>query len=483
MNYRATIYYLGTICKAIAAFLVIPAIVCACYGEWNEILNFFYTVLVFLGVGFAFAPKPPADKKLGSKEGILIVGLSWILVSLIGALPFVFDGSIPNYLDAVFETVSGFTTTGATVIADVESLPRGLLVWRSLTHWLGGMGILVFILAVMPASDGSAFQLMKFESPGPQVGKLVSKVRLSAAILYVIYFAFTVLQVIFLLCGGVSFFDSFNLALSTAGTGGFAVTNDSAAAYESLYVEIVLAVFMLIFSVNFNVYYMIAIRRFSAAFRNEEFRAYLIYIAVCILAVALSAMSAFGNFWEALRRSAFAVTSLGSSTGFTTSDYAQWSELSKAILTVVMLIGACAGSTGGGFKFSRAIVVVKAAYVTMLSSIRPNSVCVVKLNKKPLSKTETEGIVNYFVVYILLIILSVFLLNAFGNGFDTSFYSTLTMFNNVGPILSSEIGATSTCAGFSAASKVVMIADMLIGRLEIFPVLLLVFPKAWSKRF
>ena len=483
MNYRATVYYLGTICKVVCAFLVVPAIASACFGEWAEILDFLYTAIVFLGVGFAFAPKSPKNKKLGSKEGILIVGLSWILVSLIGALPFVFDGSIPNYLDAVLETVSGFTTTGATVIADVESLPHGLLVWRSLTHWLGGMGILVFILAVMPASDGSAFQLMKFESPGPQVGKLVSKVRLSAAILYVIYFALTVLEVIFLLCGGMSFFDSFNLALSTAGTGGFAVTNDSIAAYGSVYIEIVLAVFMLIFSVNFNVYYMIAIRRFSAAAKNEELRSYLIYIVVCILAVAASMTSALGSFWEALRQSMFAVTSIGSSTGFTTVDYAQWTELSKALLTIVMLIGACAGSTGGGFKFSRAIVVVKAAYVTMLSSIRPNSVCVVKLNKKPLSKAETDGIVSYFLVYILLIILSVFLLNAFGNSFSSSFYTTLTMFNNVGPNLSADVGATATCAGFDWGSKIVMIADMLIGRLEIFPVLLLFSPKAWSKRF
>lgn len=483
MNYRATIYYFGLICKVICAFLIIPLITAFCYGEWSESLCFLYTALVYLGVGFALAPKAPKNKKLGSKEGLVIVGISWIIVSLIGALPFTFSGVIPNYLNAVFETVSGFTTTGATILDSIETLPRCMLMWRSLTHWIGGMGILVFILAVLPSSDGSTFQLLKFESPGPQVGKLVSKVRHSAAILYFIYLALTLVETIVLLCGGVSFFDSFNLALSTAGTGGFAVTDAGIAAYNSLYVEIVLSLFMLIFSINFNIYYFIVIGKAASALKNEEFRIYLIYIVLCVAALSVSLISTVGNFGLALRDSVFAVATLSSSTGFTTVDFAQWSEASRAILTVIAIIGACAGSTGGGLKFSRVLVLIKMASATLVGAIRPNSVHLVKLNKKPLEKKETDGIVGYFLVWVFAVALSVFILSLIGNTFSVSFYTTLTMFNNMGPNLSPEIGATASYASFNWGSKLVMMADMLIGRLEIFPILLLVTPKVWSKRF
>lgn len=483
MNYRTTFYFLGLICKGMAVFLLLPIVTAMCYGEWWEALDFFYTVLIFLAVGFAFAPKAPKHRRLGYKEGLLIVGLSWIVVSLIGALPFVFSRSIPNYFDAVFETVSGFTTTGATILPQVESLPKSMLLWRSFTHWLGGMGILVFLLVVMPSSDGSTFQLMKFETPGPQVGKLVSKVRHSAAILYFIYFALTVAETIFLLCGGLSFFDSLNLALSTAGTGGFAVTDASIASYNNLYVEIVIAVFMLIFSINFNVYYLIAIGKISAALKNEEFRAYTVYILFCIFAVAAGVVSSVGSFGVALRQSFFTVASLASSTGFTTVDFAHWSEASKAILTVVMVFGACAGSTGGGLKFTRVIVIGKAAGATLLSAVRPNAVQMVKLNKKPLSKQETDGITGYFLLYVVVLAVSVLILCLLGNGFDVSFYTALSMFNNMGPCLAEEVGATASYAAFNWGSKLVMMFDMLVGRLEIFPVLLLFHPKSWSKRF
>lgn len=483
MNYRAIFYYLGIILKVTSCFLIIPFIAALCYGEWSILLPLVYTALIFLAVGFFFAPKAPAVKKLGSKEGLIVVGLSWIVLSLFGAFPYLFSGAIPNYLNAVFETVSGFTTTGATILEDIEILPKSILLWRSLTHWIGGMGILVFILAVIPSADGSTFQLMKFESPGPQVGKLVSKVRHSAAILYVIYFALTVLEMVFLLFGNVGFFDALNLALSTAGTGGFAVTNTSIAAYDSLYVELVIAAFMFIFSINFNVWYLIALRKFYNAFRNEELIAFLIYIAVSIIAVALGILSSVGNFFTALRESLFAVLSVASSTGFTTVDFAQWSEISKILLTVVMFIGACAGSTGGGLKFSRMIVMLKFARTSLLSAIRPNGVYLVKLNKKPLSKTETDGIVGYFLLFFLVLAVSVIILCLCGNHFEVSFYTTLSMFNNMGPCLAEEVGATASYFGFNWGSKIVMIADMLIGRLEIFPILLLFSPKAWSKKF
>lgn len=483
MNYRATCYYLGLICKGVCVMLILPVIAALCYGEYREILSFLYAAICLLAAGFLLAPKSPKNKKLGSKEGLLTVGLSWILVSLLGAFPFFFSGAIPNYFNAVFETVSGFTTTGATILTDVEALPKCMLLWRSLTHWLGGMGILVFLLAVIPSSDGSTFQLMKFESPGPQVGKLVSKVRHSAAILYFIYFALTVVEMIFLLFGRIGFFDSLNLALSTAGTGGFAITNASIAAYNSLYIEMVIIAFMLIFSINFNIYYLFVLRKFSTAVKDEEFRAYLIYIVLCVFGVALGILSAIGNFGTALRQSAFAVISIASSTGFTTVDFAQWSEASKGILTVLMFLGACAGSTGGGLKFSRMMIVAKSAYTTLLSSVRPNAIQVVKLNKKPMTKRETDGIVGYFLLFFLVLAISVFALCLCGNSFQTSFYSALTMFNNMGPCLSPEVGATASYASFNWISKLIMMADMLIGRLEIFPILLLFSPKAWSRKF
>ena len=481
MNYRIIVYYVGSIFKIIGAFLLIPLVTSLFYREWNVALCFLYTGLIFEVLGFLSTFKAPKNRKVGSKEGLIVVGISWVLISIVGALPFTMAGTT-NFYDAILETVSGFTTTGATIFNDVEILPKGILMWRSLTHWLGGMGILVFLLAVIPSSDGSVFQFMKFEAPGPQVGKLVSKVRHSAAISYFIYLGLTVMQMIFLFCGGMSFFEGVNIAFSTAGTGGFAVLNSSAGDY-SVYNKIVITVFMLIFSINFNVYYLIVIGKISTALRNEEFVSYLIYIVVCSFAVAFSIMSALGSFGEALLESVFAVASVASTTGFTTTDYALWSETAKGILTVVYLVGACAGSTGGGLKFSRLIVTIKYAFVSLISSIRPNNVYLIKLNGKTLSRQETEGITSYFLLFVLVIVLSVILLCLFGNTFDVSFYSVLAMFNNIGPCLSSGVGATSSYASFNWASKLVMILDMLIGRLEIFPILLLFAPQSWSKRF
>jgi len=483
MNYRAVIYYIGYILKIVAAFLSIPLITSLCYQEWQSALACVYTAVIFLGSGFLLAPKAPKRKKLGSKDGLVIVGISWIVVSLIGALPFVFSRAIPNYYNALFETISGFTTTGATILDDVEALPHGMLMWRSLTHWIGGMGILIFLLAVIPSSDGSTFQIMRFETPGPQVGKLASKVRHSAAISYVIYLGLTVLEIIFLAAGGIGIFDAVNLSFSTAGTGGFAVTNTSILEYNNLYIEIVLIVFMLIFSVNFNIYYLIVIGKFSSVFRNEEFRTYVIYIFLAIVALACSLISQLGNFWEALRQAAFAVATTASSTGFTTVDFAQWSELSKAIIMVLAIIGSCAGSTGGGFKFSRAIVILKSAGVTLLTAIRPNSIHTVKLDKKPFSTPEVQGITGYFLLFCLMISLSSVLLCALGHELSVSFYTTITMIGNDGPNLSAVVGATSSYSSFGWAEKLIMMADMLIGRLEIYPILLLFTPQVWSRHF
>lgn len=481
MNYRAITYYIGTILKIAACFLAIPFITSLCFREWDVLLPFFYTALLFLAGGFALAPVAPKRKKLGSKEGLVIVGLSWIVVSLLGAFPYVFTHTA-NYFDSVFETVSGFTTTGATILSDIESVPKGVLMWRALTHWLGGMGILVFLLAVIPSSDGSTFQLMKFESPGPAVGKLVSKVRHSAAISYVIYLALTLIQICFLLCGGVSVFESVTLTFSTAGTGGFAVLNSSAESY-SVYVQIVLIVFMLVFSINFNVYYLLVLRKFSSALKNEEFLGYLLFVLLSVAAVTACVFNTFGSFGQALLQSSFAVVSISSTTGFTLTDMAQWSEGARAILAVVAIVGTCAGSTGGGLKFSRVIVLVKTAGVSLMNVVRPNGVHIVKLDKKVFGRNETESVAGYFLLYCLVAGVSVLLLCLFGNSMETSFFTMVTMFNNVGPCLSPAVGATAAYANFNWMSKLVMMLDMLIGRLEIFPILLLFAPQSWSKRF
>lgn len=481
MNYRIVIYYIGSIFKIIGIFLLIPALTAVCYGEWSDLTYFIYTGLIFEGIGFATAWKAPKNRLVGSKEGLIVVGLSWILISLIGALPFVF-AKTTDYFNAVFETVSGFTTTGATIFDDVEILPKSILMWRSLTHWLGGMGILVFILAVIPNSDGSAFQLMKFEVPGPQVGKLVSKVRHSAAISYFIYMGLTVAQMIFLFCGGMGFFEGINIAFSTAGTGGFGVLNSSISSYN-VYIKIVVTVFMLVFSINFNVYYLIVIRKIGAAIKNEEFYSYIIYIFICIAGVTASVFSAVGNFGQALLDSAFTVASIASTTGFFTTDFSKWSETAKGILTVVYVIGACSGSTGGGLKFSRVLVTLKSGYTNLITTIRPNTVHLVKLNRKPLAQKEVEGITGYFVLFMLILAFSVILLCLFGNSFNISFYSVIATYNNVGPMMSSEVGATASYFFLDWPSKLVLIFDMLIGRLEIYPILLLFAPHSWSKRF
>lgn len=487
MNFRAIIYYVGTILKVLAAFLIVPFITALCYREWNGLLPFVYTALVYLGVGFLLSPKAPKNIRFGTKEGLIIVGLSWIVVSLIGALPFVFSGTA-NYYDALFETISGFTTTGATILQDIESVSHGVLLWRSFTHWLGGMGILVFLLAVIPSSDGSTFQLMKFESPGPQVGKLVSKVRHSAAISYFIYLGLTLVEIVFLLCGGLSLFDSVNITFSTAGTGGFAVTNTSIAAYDSVYVQIVLIVFMTVFSINFNVYYLIVIGKISSALKNEEFYSYLLYILLMIAAVTACVISTAGSFGKALLDSAFAVTSISSTTGFTTVDFAQWSEGARAILAGVTIIGACAGSTGGGLKFSRVIILFKSLGTSLLNALRPNGIHIVKLDRKPFGKRETESVTGFFLLAFTVVAFSVVLMCIFGSNagealsFEDSFYATITTFNNVGPCLSKTVGATSAYTFFDPFSKLIMMLDMLIGRLEIYPILLLFAPQSWSRR-
>lgn len=484
MNFKLILYYLGQILKVVGLLMLMPVFVGLCYAEFLHILPFLITILLYLGIGFALSVAMYSkNAKLGNKEGIAIVGLAWIVVSLIGALPFVIDGCIPNYIDAFFETASGFTTTGATILTEVEALPKCMLFWRSFTHWLGGMGILVFILAIIPGTDGSTYHLFKFESPGPQVGKLVSKVRHTATILYGMYFALTVLEAILLLFGGIGLFNSIILAMGTAGTGGFSATGGSVGEFGSVYVEVVVMAFMFLFSINFNLYYLIILKHFKTAFFDEELRFYCSYVILAIAAITVNLLQVYDNFATALRYSSFAVLTLSSSTGFATADFSLWPQFSQTILMLCMLFGACAGSTGGGMKASRILILWKTAYAHLLSVVRPHSVQVVKLNRKMLGQEDVTGITKYFLVYVLLFMAALLLLSLDRFDFITNFSSVLSCINNDGPGFGAVVGPYGSYAGFSVLSKIVLICLMFLGRLEIFPILLLFLPKTWAKYY
>lgn len=483
MNYKVIGFYLGQILKVISAFLLLPVIVALIYGEFSYLWCFFVAIALYLGLGLLLPlpAKKLKTKKLRSKEGLVIVGISWVIISLIGALPFTLGGVIPNYVNALFETISGLTTTGATILDAPEALPYCMLFWRAFTHWLGGMGILVFILAIIPGTEGSTFQLLKFESPGPQVGKLTSKVRHTATILYLFYLVFTILEMILLLFSGIGVFNSITLALSTAGTGGFANTGASIAEFNNLYVEIVIMVFMFIFSLNFNIYYLLLLRHFKVAFLDEELRFYVIYVFLAIGSIVVNLTTALNfTFGEALRYSSFSVLALTSSTGFATYDFTTWPAFSQGVLVVCMFVGACAGSTGGGLKTSRFIILVKSAMTHLLTVISPHSVQVVKMNGKMLGEEETDGVVKYFLVYVLIFIVALFLISMDGKGLTQSFSSVLSCINNDGPYLA---GAFEGYNSFSYLSKIVFMLLMLIGRLEIFPILLLFVPKTWRRNY
>lgn len=470
-----------------ASFYIFPVIVCLVYSEYTALFAFVAASLISLVLGGILQMFRESAKKIRTKEALVIVGLSWFMLSVIGAIPFFLDGCIPNYTDCLFETVSGFTTTGATILTNFD-LPKSMHFWRALTHWLGGMGILVFILAVLPSQGAGGFQLMKFESPGPQVGKLVSKVRLTATILYLIYFVLTFTEFLFLKIGGMDWYNSVIISMSTAGTGGFAATAESVREFDSVYVDVVVTVFMLVFSINFNLYYLILLGKISNVLRDEELRFYLAFVFVAILAVTVDNTFRYvpygKNFFKSLRYSAFAVASVSSTTGFMTADFAQWSSFSQILLLIVMSVGAMAGSTGGGLKASRCLILMKSARAQTLGILRPNGIHTVKYNKKQLSDETVSGVRNYFIIYIFIFIFACVLLSAdMQTDFVTDVTAVISCFNNVGPGLGNIVGPCGGYATLNYFSKIVLTFVMLIGRLEIFPVLLLFAPKTWSKRY
>ncbi|MBQ3218980.1 MAG: TrkH family potassium uptake protein [Clostridia bacterium] len=479
MNYKMVLSILGRAMLIEAVLLLFPMLVGVIYAE-NTYMSFLVPIVGLIAIGLPFSLLKIKDKSIYAKEGFVIVALSWIILSLVGAVPFVISGAIPNYVDALFETVSGFTTTGASVVSDVESLPNSLLFWRSFTHFVGGMGILVFVLAILPKYDSGVMHVFRAESPGPSVGKLVSKLTFTARILYAIYIGMTVIMIVFLACGKMPIFDSVLHAFSTAGTGGFGTKNNSIAYYDSAYLEMVIAVFMLLFSINFNVFYLILIGNFKKALKCEELRAYLIIIVVATITIALNILSSCISFADALRYSFFQVTSISSTTGFSSADFDKWPALSKAVIIVLMIIGACGGSTGGGIKVSRLVILVKSAFADVKRLIHPRAVVSVKFEGQLLDKETERNVHTYFILWILIVALCTVLLCIDVNDFMTNFSATLSCIGNIGPGFN-LVGPTLNFGLYTSYSKILLSVVMLFGRLEIFPMLILFAPRTWKK--
>ena len=425
--------------------------------------------------------KKSGNRSFFAKEGFVSVSLSWIVLSIIGALPFVLSGVIPNPVDAMFEIVSGFTTTGASILPEVESLPKCMLFWRSFSHWIGGMGVLVFILAILPLGGSSEVYLMSAESPGPKFGKLLPKLQKSAMTLYGIYLTMTVIEMLLLLAGGMSLFDSICTAFGTAGTGGFGIKGDSLASYTALQQWIV-TIFMILFGVNFNAYYLILFRKFKKALQMEEVRAYFAIIFVATAIITGSLVGGNMQFFDALRHAAFQVGSIITTTGYATVNFDAWSQTCRAILVLLMFVGACAGSTGGGIKVSRFIVMVKTMIKELNSYIHPKSVKKIKMDDKPIEHEVVRSINVYFITFMIIFVASVIAISFEGHDLVTNFTAIAATINNIGPGLS-MVGPDCNFGFFSDFSKLVIIFDMLAGRLELFPLLILFHPAIWKELF
>ena len=478
MNYRIITYIVGWVFNLQAIFMVLPILTAVIYGE-KDIFAFFAAIIICLGIGLPLTRKKPSNKVFYIKDGCVAVALSWVVLSITGAIPFVLSGSIPHPIDAIFETVSGFTTTGASILTEVESLPKSILFWRSFTHWIGGMGVLVFLLSLLPLAGGYHMNLMRAESPGPSVSKLVPKVQSTAKILYGIYLGMTVLQIIFLLLGGVPLFDTLCITFGSAGTGGFGIKNDSLGSY-STYCQVVTTIFIILFGVNFSAYYLILTKKFKAAFHIEEIRYYFGIILASIILIAINTRHMFSGFAQAFQQSAFQVGSIITTTGYSTTDFNQWPALSKTILVLLMFIGACAGSTGGGIKVSRIVLLLKAARKEFQLYLHPNAVKKIKMDQKTVPH-ETLRSTNIFLsVYLIVFCGSVLLISLDNFDLITNFTSVAATLNNIGPGLE-IVGPMGNFSSFSYLSKSVLIFDMLAGRLEIFPLLLLFFKNTWKK--
>ncbi|MGN1000252.1 MAG: TrkH family potassium uptake protein [Faecousia sp.] len=481
MNYKIMGRFVAQILTIEGVFMLPALCICAYCQEWNALRAFLCTLgLIVLVACALFLLCRGASNALNAREGLVCVGLSWIILSLFGCLPFYFSREIPGFLDALFEIVSGFTTTGASIVDNVEVMSRGILYWRSFSHWLGGMGVLVFLLAVNPGSKGSGFtmHLLRAESPGPDVGKLVPKMRQTAAILYLIYVGLTALNTIFLLLGGMPVFDAVCTAFGTAGTGGFGVKADSLAGY-SPYLQNVTTVFMLLFGVNFSCYYLILLRQFKSVFRDEELRTYFGIVIGAIVLITLNLRGFYGSLGETIRHAAFQVASIMTTTGFATTDFDLWPSFSRMLLLGLMIVGACAGSTGGGMKVARILLLLKSLRRNIRKVLHPNSVQVIRNNGSVVDEKIIENTNAYLAAYMIIMVASVILISLDGFPPTTNISAVFACLNNIGPGLEA-VGPTCNFAGFGVFSKLVLIVDMLAGRLEIFPILVLFSRHTWK---
>ena len=480
MNRRMILYIVGTVVKIEAALLVLPLIVSLIYNEACS-KDFVISIVIALVAGFALTLiSRPGNKVIYAKEGFVIVSLAWIVLSAIGALPFYISGEIPSYVDAFFETVSGFTTTGASILTDVEAMSKGMLFWRSFTHWVGGMGVLVFVMAIVPKVSDRSIHILRAEAPGPVVGKIVPKMRQTARILYIIYIALTFIEMVMLLAGGMPLYDSIVHAVGTAGTGGFGIKADSLGSY-SHYIQWVITAFMFIFGVNFNLYYFALIRKFKSAVKNEELITYLIIVFVSILAITINIRPLYEGVSDSLRHASFQVGAIISTTGFATADFNQWPGMSKTILLLLMFVGGCAGSTAGGFKISRVVMLFKTIRRELQKLLHPRAVATIRLDGKRVDEKTISSLGSYLAIYILFFCVVVFLLGFDAFDLETNISVAASCVNNIGPGLGAA-GPAASYAEFSDFSKILLSATMLLGRLEIIPLVLTFSPSTWTKK-
>ncbi len=481
MNRRMVLYMVGSVIKIEALLMLLPLIVSLIYSEKASAVSFLISIAIALALGFAMTLiVKPGSKVIYAKEGFVTVALSWLFLSLVGSLPFVISGEIPSFIDAFFETVSGFTTTGASILTDVEAMSHGMLFWRSFTHWVGGMGVLVFVMAIIPSFSDRSIHLLRAEVPGPVVGKLVPKLRQTARILYIIYIALTLIEIILLLIGKMPLYDSIVHAFGTAGTGGFGIKGDSIGSYNS-YLQWIITVFMLLFGVNFNLYYFIIMGKIKTALKSTELWVYLGLVMGSTALITINILPFFESFSSSLKHAAFQVASIITTTGYATTDFDKWPVFSKTILLLLMFIGACAGSTGGGIKVSRVVMLIKNCKRELQRMLHPRSVAVVRFEGKRVDNTTINAVSSYLAIYTLFFCLIVFIIGIENFDLETNISAVAACFNNIGPGFG-RVGAAMNYSEFSGLSKIVLSIAMLLGRLEIYPIILTLSPSTWSKK-
>ncbi len=481
MNRRVILHTIGRIIQLEAVLLVLPLAVSLGYAEWDSAIAFAVTAAIALALGtFLSLTNQRGDRRIFARGGLVSVALSWVSLALIGALPFVISGAIPSYVDALFETVSGLTTTGASILPKPELLSHGLLFWRSFTHWIGGMGVIVLMMAILPAESGRSIHIMRAEMPGPIIGKLVPRLRDTAKILYIIYIIMTIVHIIFLACGDMSLFESVVHAFGSAGTGGFSISSAGIGAY-SPYSQWVIAVFMMLFGINFNLYQLMIMRRARVAIRSSELWCYLTILAVAVTIITVNILPLYPSFSEAVRHAFFQVSSISTTTGYSTVDFNLWPSLSKTVLVLLMFIGGCAGSTAGGLKVSRVMLLFKSVRRDIKRIMHPRSVGSIHLEGKRVDDQTLTGVSAYFVLYVLCIALLFLCLSFEPFSFETNFTAAVSSFNNIGPGLD-QVGPAASFAAYSIPSKLLLSMAMLLGRLEIYPLLVIFAPSTWSKK-